>query len=94
MRADAEPYRARKKVVILGAGMMGAAIAYVSAKAGIEVVLKDVSLEAAERGKQYSVNLVNKADRPRPLDSRSRARSCWPGSTRATTPRTPPAPTW
>jgi 3-hydroxyacyl-CoA dehydrogenase / enoyl-CoA hydratase / 3-hydroxybutyryl-CoA epimerase len=58
--ADAEPYRA-KKVVILGAGMMGAAIAYVSAKAGIEVVLKDVSLEDAERGKQYSVNLVNKA---------------------------------
>ncbi len=58
--ADAEPYRARK-VVILGAGMMGAAIAYVSAKVGIEVVLKDVSLEAAERGKQYSVNLVNKA---------------------------------
>jgi 3-hydroxyacyl-CoA dehydrogenase/enoyl-CoA hydratase/3-hydroxybutyryl-CoA epimerase len=58
--ADAERYRA-KKVVILGAGMMGAAIAYVSAGAGIEVVLKDVSLEAAERGKQYSVNLVNKA---------------------------------
>ncbi len=57
---DAERYRA-KKVVILGAGMMGAAIAYVSAKAGIEVVLKDVSLDAAERGKQYSVNLVNKA---------------------------------
>ncbi len=58
--AEIEPYRARK-VVILGAGMMGAAIAYVSAKAGIEVVLKDVTLEAAERGKQYSVNLVNKA---------------------------------
>ena len=58
--AELEPYRA-KKVVILGAGMMGAAIAYVSARAGIEVVLKDVSLEAAERGKQYSVNLVNKA---------------------------------
>ena len=58
--ADTAPYRA-KKVVILGAGMMGAAIAYVSASAGIEVVLKDVSLEAAERGKQYSVNLVNKA---------------------------------
>jgi 3-hydroxyacyl-CoA dehydrogenase / enoyl-CoA hydratase / 3-hydroxybutyryl-CoA epimerase len=58
--SDAERYKA-KKVVILGAGMMGAAIAYVSAKSGIEVVLKDVSLEAAERGKQYSVNLVNKA---------------------------------
>jgi 3-hydroxyacyl-CoA dehydrogenase/enoyl-CoA hydratase/3-hydroxybutyryl-CoA epimerase len=49
-----------KKVVVLGAGMMGAAIAYVCAKAGIEVVLKDVSLEAAERGKAYSQRLVEK----------------------------------
>jgi 3-hydroxyacyl-CoA dehydrogenase / enoyl-CoA hydratase / 3-hydroxybutyryl-CoA epimerase len=58
--ADLEPYKA-KKVVVLGAGMMGAAIAYVSAKAGIEVVLKDVSQEAADRGKGYSKNLVDKA---------------------------------
>jgi 3-hydroxyacyl-CoA dehydrogenase/enoyl-CoA hydratase/3-hydroxybutyryl-CoA epimerase len=58
--ADTETYRARK-VVILGAGMMGAAIAYVSAKAGIEVVLKDVDLKAAERGKEYSANLLAKA---------------------------------
>ena len=58
--ADIPPYRARKAVV-LGAGMMGAAIAYVCAKAGIEVVLKDVSLEAAERGKGYSEGLVRKA---------------------------------
>jgi 3-hydroxyacyl-CoA dehydrogenase/enoyl-CoA hydratase/3-hydroxybutyryl-CoA epimerase len=50
-----------KKMVVLGAGMMGAAIAYVSAKAGIEVVLKDVDLEAAERGKGYSQTLVEKA---------------------------------
>ncbi|MGP0103426.1 MAG: 3-hydroxyacyl-CoA dehydrogenase NAD-binding domain-containing protein [Solirubrobacteraceae bacterium] len=50
-----------KKVVVLGAGMMGAAIAYVCAKSGIEVVLKDVSLEAAERGKGYSQKLVEKA---------------------------------
>jgi 3-hydroxyacyl-CoA dehydrogenase/enoyl-CoA hydratase/3-hydroxybutyryl-CoA epimerase len=49
-----------KKVAVLGAGMMGAAIAYVCAKAGIEVVLKDVSLEAAERGKGYSEKLVAK----------------------------------
>jgi 3-hydroxyacyl-CoA dehydrogenase/enoyl-CoA hydratase/3-hydroxybutyryl-CoA epimerase len=49
------------KVVVLGAGMMGAGIAYVCAKAGIEVVLKDVSQEAAERGKAYSENLVAKA---------------------------------
>ncbi len=49
-----------KKVVVLGAGMMGAAIAYVCAKAGIEVVLKDVSQEAADRGKGYSSKLVEK----------------------------------
>src|SRR5947209_2927146 len=49
-----------KKVAVLGAGMMGAAIAYVCAKAGIEVVLKDVSLEAAQRGRAYSEKLVAK----------------------------------
>jgi 3-hydroxyacyl-CoA dehydrogenase/enoyl-CoA hydratase/3-hydroxybutyryl-CoA epimerase len=48
------------KVVVLGAGMMGAAIAYVCAKGGIEVVLKDVSREAAEKGKAYSAKLVAK----------------------------------
>jgi 3-hydroxyacyl-CoA dehydrogenase/enoyl-CoA hydratase/3-hydroxybutyryl-CoA epimerase len=57
---EIEPFEA-KKMVVLGAGMMGAAIAYVSAKAGIEVVLKDVDLEAAERGKGYSQGLVEKA---------------------------------
>jgi 3-hydroxyacyl-CoA dehydrogenase/enoyl-CoA hydratase/3-hydroxybutyryl-CoA epimerase len=50
-----------KKVAVLGAGMMGASIAYVCAKAGIEVVLKDVSLEAAQKGKAYSENLEAKA---------------------------------
>ncbi|HZA12564.1 3-hydroxyacyl-CoA dehydrogenase NAD-binding domain-containing protein [Mycobacterium sp.] len=50
-----------KKVAVLGAGMMGAAIAYVCAKAGIEVVLKDVSLDAAEKGKQYSASLEARA---------------------------------
>jgi 3-hydroxyacyl-CoA dehydrogenase / enoyl-CoA hydratase / 3-hydroxybutyryl-CoA epimerase len=55
-----DPFKAQK-VVVLGAGMMGAAIAYVCAKAGIEVVLKDVSLEAAEKGKSYSQGLVEKA---------------------------------
>ncbi|MBN9747527.1 MULTISPECIES: 3-hydroxyacyl-CoA dehydrogenase NAD-binding domain-containing protein [Amycolatopsis] len=50
-----------KKVGVLGAGMMGAAIAYVSAKAGIDVVLKDVSQEAADKGKGYAVKLEEKA---------------------------------
>ena len=49
------------KLAILGAGMMGAGIAYVSAKVGIEVVLKDVSQEAADKGKAYSKNLLDKA---------------------------------
>lgn len=50
-----------KKIGVLGAGMMGAGIAYVSAKAGYEVVLKDVELAAAERGKGYSEKLEAKA---------------------------------
>ncbi len=49
------------KVVVLGAGMMGAAIAYVCAKAGVEVVLKDVDQAAADKGKAYSKKLVAKA---------------------------------
>ena len=46
------------KVGVLGAGMMGQGIAYVSAVAGIEVVLKDVSQEAAEKGKAYTEKLL------------------------------------
>ena len=42
-----------KKLGILGAGLMGAGIAYMAAKEGIEVVLKDISLENAEKGKAY-----------------------------------------
>lgn len=49
------------KVGILGAGMMGAGIAYVSAKAGMEVVLLDTSIEGAEKGKNYSAKLLDKA---------------------------------
>lgn len=50
-----------KKLGVLGAGMMGAGIAYVSAKAGIEVVLKDVDQASAEKGKAYSAKLEDKA---------------------------------
>jgi 3-hydroxyacyl-CoA dehydrogenase/enoyl-CoA hydratase/3-hydroxybutyryl-CoA epimerase len=57
--AEIEPWGA-SKVVVLGAGMMGAAIAYVCAKAGMEVVLKDVDQAAADRGKGYSEKLVAK----------------------------------
>ncbi|MFI7382262.1 3-hydroxyacyl-CoA dehydrogenase NAD-binding domain-containing protein [Streptomyces sp. NPDC049813] len=49
------------RVAVLGAGMMGAGIAYSCARAGIDVVLKDVSAEAAAKGKGYSEKLCEKA---------------------------------
>ncbi|WP_028637775.1 3-hydroxyacyl-CoA dehydrogenase NAD-binding domain-containing protein [Nocardioides sp. URHA0032] len=55
-----EPYTA-KKVGVLGAGMMGAGIAYSCARAGMQVVLKDVSQEGADKGKAYSEKLNAKA---------------------------------
>jgi 3-hydroxyacyl-CoA dehydrogenase/enoyl-CoA hydratase/3-hydroxybutyryl-CoA epimerase len=62
-RPRPEGYQSRPitRVGVLGAGMMGAAIAYVCARAGIEVVLKDVSTQDAERGKSYSRGLLEKA---------------------------------
>ncbi len=51
-----ERYRATK-VGVLGAGMMGAGIAYSCARAGMDVVLKDVSIEGAEKGKAYTAKL-------------------------------------
>jgi 3-hydroxyacyl-CoA dehydrogenase / enoyl-CoA hydratase / 3-hydroxybutyryl-CoA epimerase len=45
------------KVAVLGAGMMGAGIAYSCARAGMQVVLKDVTAESAARGKAYSEKL-------------------------------------
>ncbi|CAM5294820.1 3-hydroxyacyl-CoA dehydrogenase OS=Streptomyces alboniger OX=132473 GN=CP975_31080 PE=3 SV=1 [Streptomyces alboniger] len=53
--------RTVRKVAVLGAGMMGAGIAYSCARAGIEVVLKDVSAEAAQKGRGYSEKLCAKA---------------------------------
>ncbi|MGW2423368.1 3-hydroxyacyl-CoA dehydrogenase NAD-binding domain-containing protein [Streptomyces sp. NPDC001709] len=55
-----EPRQVRK-VAVLGAGMMGAGIAYSCARAGIDVVLKDVSPEAAAKGKGYSEKLCARA---------------------------------
>lgn len=63
-----------KKIGVLGAGMMGAGIAYVSAKAGYDVVLKDVTVEAAQKGKGYSEKLEAKAlERGRTTQERSDA---------------------
>lgn len=57
--AGVPPFKATK-VGILGAGMMGAGIAYECARAGMEVVLKDVSADAAKKGKAYSAKLLAK----------------------------------
>lgn len=59
-RPEGFPKYQAKKVGILGAGMMGAGIAYSAMRAGMEVVLKDISLEAAEKGKAYSAKLLEK----------------------------------
>lgn len=55
-----EPWQATK-VGVLGAGMMGAGIAYVCARAGMQVVLKDVAQENADKGKAYSEKINAKA---------------------------------
>jgi 3-hydroxyacyl-CoA dehydrogenase / enoyl-CoA hydratase / 3-hydroxybutyryl-CoA epimerase len=57
--ADVPEYQV-KKVAVIGAGLMGAGIAYVQAKAGIETVLLDVSQESADKGKAYSQRIVDK----------------------------------
>ncbi len=48
------------KLGVVGAGMMGAGIANVATKAGLDVVLKDVSLEGAQKGKAYSDKVFGK----------------------------------
>lgn len=54
------PQQVTKKLGVIGAGMMGSGIAYVSAMSGIEVVLKDATVEKAEFGKSYSEKLLQK----------------------------------
>jgi 3-hydroxyacyl-CoA dehydrogenase/enoyl-CoA hydratase/3-hydroxybutyryl-CoA epimerase len=61
LRPDGVERFTATRLGVLGAGMMGAGIAYSAARSGIEVVLKDVSTENAEKGKAYSVKLLDKA---------------------------------
>ncbi|HDR8982663.1 3-hydroxyacyl-CoA dehydrogenase NAD-binding domain-containing protein [Burkholderia vietnamiensis] len=57
-RPEGVEKRPVRKLGVIGAGMMGAGIAYVAARAGIDVVLKDVTLQAAEQGKGYAERRV------------------------------------
>ena len=74
------PDQSVKKLGVIGAGMMGAGIAYVSANAGIEVVLIDATQEAADRGKRpfrrTCSTRASSAARSRPR----RRPKCWPAS--------------
>ncbi|UTA48171.1 3-hydroxyacyl-CoA dehydrogenase NAD-binding domain-containing protein [Simiduia sp. 21SJ11W-1] len=57
-RPDGEARAPIKKVAVLGAGMMGAGIAYECANRGIAVVLKDIDMQAANKGKQQAGKIL------------------------------------
>ncbi|MFL9499252.1 3-hydroxyacyl-CoA dehydrogenase NAD-binding domain-containing protein [Rhodopseudomonas palustris] len=58
-RSKAVPKRSFTKIAILGAGMMGAGLAHVASMAGLDVVLLDVSKDAAEKGKAYGASILD-----------------------------------
>ena len=60
-RPAGQPKTELKKIGVVGAGFMGASIAYVTAAAGISVILIDRDLEAAQKGKSHSEGLVKEA---------------------------------
>jgi 3-hydroxyacyl-CoA dehydrogenase/enoyl-CoA hydratase/3-hydroxybutyryl-CoA epimerase len=59
-RPQGVPTQAYTRIGILGAGMMGAGIAWAASSAGLQVVLLDSTQEAADRGKAYSAGLLDK----------------------------------
>ncbi len=70
--ADVPPSKL-KKIGVLGAGFMGAGIAYVTAQAGLDVVLIDRDQESADKGKAHSQKLITDQVNTRPRQ-RGRAR--------------------
>jgi 3-hydroxyacyl-CoA dehydrogenase / enoyl-CoA hydratase / 3-hydroxybutyryl-CoA epimerase len=61
------------KLGVIGAGMMGAGIAYVSANAGIDVVLIDASQEAADKGKAHAADILDKGIQRRKVTPEKKA---------------------
>jgi 3-hydroxyacyl-CoA dehydrogenase len=70
--------RTFRKVGVLGAGLMGGGIALVTARAGLDVVLLDVSQAAAERGLSETTTTGRSCDSHRP--DRSTSRTCSVGA--------------
>ena len=60
-RPPGQPAFRSARLAVVGAGMMGAGIAYVAARAGIDVILTDVTLDAARKGKGYAQRLQARA---------------------------------
>src|SRR4051795_10184247 len=61
-----------KKIAVIGAGFMGASVGYVSAKAGIDVVLIDRDQESADKGKAHAQQVIEeqiKKGRAKPGDA-------------------------
>ena len=73
LRPDGVPQFKPTKVGVLGAGMMGAGIAYSCARSGMEVVLKDVAQESADKGKAYSEKILDKAVQRGKMDDKKKA---------------------
>jgi 3-hydroxyacyl-CoA dehydrogenase/enoyl-CoA hydratase/3-hydroxybutyryl-CoA epimerase len=72
LRPKDVPKYTATKVGVLGAGMMGAGIAYSCARAGMEVVLKDVEQASADKGKAYSERILSKAVERGKLDEQKK----------------------
>ena len=67
------PNQKVEKIGILGAGMMGAGISYVSALAGIKVVLLDMKKEDAQKGKIHAENLLNIGIKRKKIDEKKKS---------------------
>ena len=67
------PNQKVEKIGILGAGMMGAGISYVSALAGIKVVLLDMKEEDAQKGKIHAENLLNIGLKRKKIDEKKKS---------------------
>jgi 3-hydroxyacyl-CoA dehydrogenase/enoyl-CoA hydratase/3-hydroxybutyryl-CoA epimerase len=73
LRPEGVPPFKATKVGVLGAGMMGAGIAYSCARAGMTVVLKDVEQASADKGKAYSDRILSKAVERGKMDEAKKA---------------------